>query len=822
MAQRQQRETIDRLTAGERRVKYVSLDAYRTAAATPSGLDALAVSVGTKADQLAVRAAFPVEVVKETDPAAPVSFVISTESPDRDRDSIKVDGWDLNAYRQSPTVLFAHDYASLPIGRAPGIHVEDGKLKSGPITFVPAEVYPFAETCRQMVRLGFLNAASVGFRPLKSAFNEERRGMDFERQELLEFSIVPVPANAECLVEARSAGVDVELLREWAVKTLERFGERPIADAKFILDVPAVAALVVEGLRDEVRRTYSYGPSQANTINGVSWNFDVAKGTIETKPEMVHPDEHGSCPAGYEMGGDGMCHEKAAGESDKIADPLRWNRQLSKAFDVATERIEPASLEYAWVGRYLDAEIKDVKQGGTSVPSARMGSFLSALNDVLSGWTIDAIRNMTRGGAEAPPYYETIKLNSAKSREFLVDGIRFARRHDGARAVIKVEPQWWGLDVTTYAVRNQAEAVGDLIRLTWDRAKQLNFLKGEAFSLGGEFLTRAGEGWDDLFLDEKTLAPLRRASALLAEKGATLDSRGILLMGPPGTGKTLAGRVLMNQTPGATFLWLAARDFYRSGAFGGLADAFDLAEECAPTILFIEDVDSWLDDYAVDLLKTEMDGIKRRSGVVTILTTNYPHRLSEALIDRPGRFHDVLNLSLPTETVRQAMLAAWLPDLDAVEREAIAVATTGFSGAHLRELAKFARTLREESPDLTVEQAVHQALAKLREQRTLIDHVRQRTRQYVPSRAVRSAIEVAARSARPVTKAIAVRGAPDGELTFDVDDDIIDIEAIPFDDEDALAGLSAADVLAALREGIHAEATTGVRRAVNAALGRVD
>src|SRR3989304_5781849 len=100
-----------------------------------------------------VRCAFPVEVEKVADPTAPVSFVISTETPARERDSIKLDGWDFTAYKRSPTVLFAHDYAALPVGRAPDIRVEDGKLKSGPITFVPAAVYPFAETVRQMVGL---------------------------------------------------------------------------------------------------------------------------------------------------------------------------------------------------------------------------------------------------------------------------------------------------------------------------------------------------------------------------------------------------------------------------------------------------------------------------------------------------------------------------------------------------------------------------------------------------------------------------------------------------------------------------------------------
>jgi HK97 family phage prohead protease len=63
------------------------------------------------------------------------------------------------------------------------------------------------------------SATSVGFNPIKFAFTDDPQrcyGIDFLEQELLEFSCVPVPANADALIEARNAGVDVDQLLAWA------------------------------------------------------------------------------------------------------------------------------------------------------------------------------------------------------------------------------------------------------------------------------------------------------------------------------------------------------------------------------------------------------------------------------------------------------------------------------------------------------------------------------------------------------------------------------------------------------------------------------
>jgi hypothetical protein len=91
------------------------------------------------------------------------------------------------------------------------------------VEFASAETYPFAETVRRMVAGGFLSAASVGFKPLKYMYNEERRGVDIEESELLEWSIVPVPANPECLVQL-SAALAPGMLDEFA-KSCEQFME---------------------------------------------------------------------------------------------------------------------------------------------------------------------------------------------------------------------------------------------------------------------------------------------------------------------------------------------------------------------------------------------------------------------------------------------------------------------------------------------------------------------------------------------------------------------------------------------------------------------
>jgi HK97 family phage prohead protease len=173
---------------------------------TPSGLTilseeeffALAAKKETP-DDIALFRAGPADA-KQLGETRQVKFAISSENPDRERDVIKLGGWEMTHYLKNPVVLWAHNYREPPVARALKTAVEGQRLMSV-ADFIPKDVYEFAETIFQMVRMKVLNASSVGFRPLKYNFNEERRGIDIEQQELLEWSIVPVPANADALVQ---------------------------------------------------------------------------------------------------------------------------------------------------------------------------------------------------------------------------------------------------------------------------------------------------------------------------------------------------------------------------------------------------------------------------------------------------------------------------------------------------------------------------------------------------------------------------------------------------------------------------------------------
>jgi HK97 family phage prohead protease len=149
-----------------------------------------------------------------------IRFTITTGEPDRERDVIDPAGWDLSAFLKNPVVLFAHDYDSLPVAKATTVEQQGDKLIAT-AEFAPADLNPMAEQVFQMLKAGFLKGASVGFRPLTFEYNETRGGIDFREQELLEFSIVPVPANAQALMAAGLDGVDVEVMRGWAEKTLD-------------------------------------------------------------------------------------------------------------------------------------------------------------------------------------------------------------------------------------------------------------------------------------------------------------------------------------------------------------------------------------------------------------------------------------------------------------------------------------------------------------------------------------------------------------------------------------------------------------------------
>jgi len=149
---------------------------------------------------------YSVETKTVDDEAGIYEALISTEAVDRDGDIVVADGADIKNYMKNPVVLWAHDYRSLPVAKALKIEVMERIGIKATFQFPEPGTSEQADAVRKLWAGGFLNATSIGFIPKEW---ENREGdedaddylypMKINKWELLEFSIVPVPANQEAL-----------------------------------------------------------------------------------------------------------------------------------------------------------------------------------------------------------------------------------------------------------------------------------------------------------------------------------------------------------------------------------------------------------------------------------------------------------------------------------------------------------------------------------------------------------------------------------------------------------------------------------------------
>src|ERR687892_263274 len=196
--------------------------------------------------------------------------------------------------------------------------------------------------------------------------------------------------------------------------------------------------------------------------------------------------------------------------------------------------------------------------------------------------------------------------------------------------------------------------------------------------------------------------------------------KGVLLYGPPGTGKTLLAKAVANET-NANFYSIGGPEIM-SKFYGEseerLRETFKQAQENAPSIIFIDEIDSIapkreevsgdVEKRVVSQLLTLMDGIGSRGKLVVIGATNRPDAIDPAL-RRPGRFDREIEIGIPDEDGRFDILqihTRGMPLTEDVNLESFAKITHGFVGADLEALSKEAamRSLRRILPEINMEQ----------------------------------------------------------------------------------------------------------------------
>lgn len=149
--------------------------------------------------------------------ADPFVFVASNDDVDRMGDVIEVSGWKLAGFKKNPVALWAHD-SRTPIGTWEDVEVRDGALMAR-LVMAEANTSPWINTIRSLLAQRILRACSVGFRAIRAVALEGSKvgGIRFLEQELLEISVVSVPANAAALSIARSYSLpDTDMARLFA------------------------------------------------------------------------------------------------------------------------------------------------------------------------------------------------------------------------------------------------------------------------------------------------------------------------------------------------------------------------------------------------------------------------------------------------------------------------------------------------------------------------------------------------------------------------------------------------------------------------------
>src|ERR671939_316320 len=211
--------------------------------------------------------------------------------------------------------------------------------------------------------------------------------------------------------------------------------------------------------------------------------------------------------------------------------------------------------------------------------------------------------------------------------------------------------------------------------------------------------------------------PLRHPE--IFEKLGIEAPKGVLLYGPPGTGKTLLAKAVANET-NASFYSIGGPEimskFYGESE-ARLREIFKEAKEKAPSIIFIDEIDSIapkreevtgeVERRVVSQMLSLMDGLEARGKVIVIAATNRPNAIDPAL-RRPGRFDREIEIKVPDKRGRLEILQIHTRNMPLdtdVDQDRVAAVTHGFVGADLEYLCKEAamKCLRRLLPELNLE-----------------------------------------------------------------------------------------------------------------------
>lgn len=221
-----------------------------------------------------------------------MSFIASTARADRYGDIIDVKGWDLESYKSNPVILLNHDHQSLPIGKGT-VRLTDEAL----IIDVDFDMEdPKAAEIAGKAARGFMSAVSVGFTPKKAIARADlpiehyayskSGGQFFEKAELLEVSIVTIPANADAVaIAAKNIGFD-----------LKSYIKEQIQAELNAMPAPTVSKHILDVIEDENTVTVvfaKHGENMSSEEESMKEEEDELKAGHEEDEEEIKASSNG-------------------------------------------------------------------------------------------------------------------------------------------------------------------------------------------------------------------------------------------------------------------------------------------------------------------------------------------------------------------------------------------------------------------------------------------------------------------------------------------------------------------------------------------------
>ena len=352
-------------------------------------------------------------------------------------------------------------------------------------------------------------------------------------------------------------------------------------------------------------------------------------------------------------------------------------------------------------------------------------------SDFMSGWTEEnytytqfkddlsnhKIQSVVVGQNEQVPTGEIrVTMKDSKKHSFYAPDVNVViEKLDDAHftnvVVSDVETTPWYLEILPYAIgfvlifvlftmmTSQAQGGGG------GNAKMMNFGKSRARMTAPDEKSKTFADVAGLVEEKEQLEEIvdfLEAPQKYTNLGARIP-KGVIMVGPPGTGKTLLAKAVAGEA-GVPFFSISGSDFVEMFVGMGASrvrDLFKQAEEKAPCIVFIDEIDAVARrrgsglggghderEQTLNQMLVEMDGFGINEGIIVMAATNRVDILDPAIL-RPGRFDRRIHVGLPDVRGREEILkvhAKNKPLSDDVNLEEIARTTAGFAGADLENL----------------------------------------------------------------------------------------------------------------------------------------